>query len=340
MGSCTQCQAGTCLDCLNQAGCAWYVNSIGALGGTCSVNGTTPTGVGTYTLAGACPACTGFANCTLCTAAENQTCGWYALPGLTGKCAEASPGFLYSKVSAPFCNGNVCAGIQNCTSCNNQSGSCQWYAPATSALAALYNPKCDINSTGIVRNTLYSSTTTCPPCADPSCLTCKADTGCDWLAVNVLGTSSFGQCVTTGTPVTGKTSTATCPATCQLYSCAACIQQTVCRWYTASSVQKDACDRSVDSSLYPFSTALTVGGTCPACKDSRCFECNNENGCGWYQTYLAGLPIPGTGACSPTASAPSNGRLIPNTDSKCAGSPSSAAVLIPGLFVFLGSFFV
>jgi len=356
VATCPSCQAGNCTDCQKQAGCAWYNNTIPQLGGTCGSNTTAPTTtVGSYVLTTTCPPCASYTTCQTCTNNQNLTCGWYVLPGSSGgRCAEASPGFVYSKVGAGFCSGNPCAGVANCQQCqavnisSNCSGytgnpnPCAWYTPA-SGLSAFYNAKCDLNGTGIVLSTLYNTAVTCPICTDTTCVTCQADpgtSGCQWLAVTVLGVTSFGQCVTSGNTVTGKSVVSVCPAVCQVYSCTTCIGISSCRWYTGSSVGlSDSCDLATNTIDHPFQTALGAGATCPPCKDSRCFECNSETGCGWYLTELAGLTIPGTGRCAPTASPPSSSTLLPNSNSKCAGA-SDAAALVPGLFVLLGSFFV
>jgi len=342
MGQCPQCQAGTCVSCQNQTGCTWYQNSIGALGGTCATNSTPPTPVGSYSAVAMCPACSQSTDCNSCTSMENQTnytCGWYRLPGSSGgKCAEAAPSVFYSKVTNFFCSGNPCAGL-SCSACLNTSGSCAFYSPL-SGLSALYNAKCDINASGVVTSTLYTQTTTCPPCASGSCSTCQTDPtagGCQWVGVAVLSTVSFGQCVKTGMSVTGKTVITTCPNVCQIYSCSACVANTLCRWYTGSSVLSDGCDLPSNSLEHPGQNGLSAL-PCPTCKDSRCYECNSESGCNWYALTAFGDIVPFSDKCYSTGGAPSSLSLIASTSSKCKGSPaaSSAVAVVPGLFVFLG----
>jgi len=250
---------------------------------------------------------------------------------------------LYSKTNGAFCGGNFCAGAANCTLClaqnANETGACAWYVPATSFLASLYNPKCDINAQGIVDGTLYNNVSTCPPCQDATCTACAADTNCQWLAITVLGNSEFGQCVTTGTTVTGKSPVGTCPAQCQLYSCTQCVAATGCEWFTtagtAGSGLKDTCDRTSDAYLHPVSTTITTSGSCPACRSTRCYECNTETGhsCQWYAATAFSHIVPGTDACYPTSSKPPSlsPTPIPTTDNRCAGNPNSATAALPGL---------
>jgi len=340
------------LECTNQTGCSWYLHSVGAFGGTCSANTTTPTTNvpgGSYSKATSCPTCQLNSACSTCTANENSTtCGWYVLPGATGgKCREASPGFAYSKVTATFCGGNVCAGVQQCTDCKNVSAvgggaaPCAWYTPV-SGLGNVYNAKCDIDSAGVVSNTLYDKATTCPPCGGTTCTACQGEAGCEWKAVTVATVQSFGQCVTKGVAVAGKTVVAVCAAACKLYTCTSCIAKPECRWYTGSSAQDDSCDLATDSIQHPFMTALTVGGACPACKSSRCFECGKETGCGWYVNTVPGIgtEIPNSGDCAPTAASHTNEKLIASTDKKCDGGPNSASALSPGFLALLGLLFV
>lgn len=347
---CPMCQAGNCMECKNQSGCDWYVASLGALGGQCGAAGATPNSSlpsVTYSAATTCPACIQYTTCDTCNAHQDalDNCGWYELPGgANGKCREASPGFAYTKVADGFCGGNICAVSNTCKGCiavTNSSNAtvCAWY---NSKSPSLYNSKCDVDKVGVVTSSFYDKANTCPPCAGTTCVSCKAESGCDWLAVEVLGASSFGQCVTTGTKVNGKTIIGTCPATCKVYSCSACIGISECRWYTGSNVQDDSCDRATDSSQYPFSKAIAQGGTCPACKATRCFECNSESGCGWFRNTVPGLGtvIPGTGDCAPTAAPGQNTKLLPSTDSKCDGAPSGAAALVPGFAALLIAFFM
>jgi hypothetical protein len=302
--------------------------------------------VGTYSKTTTCPMCTSYLSCATCTANENVTCGWYTLAGVSsGKCAEASPGFLYSKTNAAFCSGNICAGLPSCSACQaqnlNETGACAWYTPVSS-LSAIYNPKCDINSTGIVNSNLYNQATSCPPCTDSTCSTCQNDTNagaaCQWLAVQAIpGNPVFGQCVTNGGTVTGKTLVTTCPAQCALYSCTQCVASTGCLWFTTSGTAmsglKDTCDRATDSYLHPVSNPINVSTSCPACRSTRCYECNQEsNNCGWYAATLLGKIVPGTDYCYHMGSAPSlSPTYIPSTDSRCSGNPNSAAIALPGL---------
>jgi len=353
MGMCPACQAGSCSDCQNQTACAWYTHPV--LSATCASNSSVPPspgGVGSYSLLAQCPPCKDTTDCATCNALPNN-CSWYALPGSSGgKCSEASPGFAYSKVTTSFCNGgNPCAGIDTCTKCQAVNGTvsgggmgnpCVWLAPK-SGFTSFYNSKCDYNA-GTFDNTFYTQTgmAQCPVCTGTNCVTCKAESGCKWSAVSVGGLLSFGQCLqtTTATPG-GKTDIAVCPAACKLYSCAQCVANTDCRWFTGSGAGlDDTCDRASDTNQHPFTTVVSDQTKCPQCKSSRCFECNNEpNGCGWYVNTAFGADLPGTGDCAKTHGASSTERLVPNTDKKCDGA-NGAGSLYPSLMAFIVAIFV
>jgi len=340
--SCPVCQAGTCPLCQAQAGCAWYENS-GVFGGQCSLNTSTPSGQAgtTYSIQNSCPACSNYTgNCSSCTL--DPKCGWYDLAGVGGKCAEASPGFAYSRVTNTFCSGNVCSSSETCTACQAINGTtpypCAWYTPV-SAFSALYSPKCDINATGVVTSTFYNPTPSgqCPLCAGSTCSSCKNETNCKWVAVSIAGSTSFGQCLQASTANPGgKTTIAVCPSTCSLYSCTQCIANTLCRWYSDSSFGlDDTCDRASDASYHPSTTIISsTSGTCPSCTSSRCYECNQEtHNCQWYINHV--LVDIGSGSCAvKSATTPTGKRAVSNTDSKCKGSPSNdAAGLAPGLLL-------
>jgi hypothetical protein len=223
------------------------------------------------------------------------------------------------------------------------TGNCVWLQPKA-AFTALYNSKCDF-SAGAVDNTFYTTTAqgTCPLCTGSTCTACKSENNCKWSAVSVLGVLSFGQCLqsTTATPG-GKTDIATCPAACNLFSCAQCIANPDCAWFTGSGAGlDDTCDRAVDVQQHPFTTVIRNGGTCPLCKSSRCFECNNEpNNCGWYVNTLLGADVPGTGDCAVKHTASNSERLVANTDKNCDGARSGAGLLYPSLVAFVVAFFV
>jgi len=326
--------------------CAWFTALIG---GKCGNSSQSFTG---YTKQSSCPACANYTNCTQCTAASNATgCGWYTLAGVTPGCFDASPNFLYSKTSPGFCSGNICAGLANCSSCQainaNYTGACSWFTPA-SGLSAVVSPKCDIAATGIVDTTLYNAQSTCPPCTDATCAACQADTTtagttCQWLAVTALD-DSFGQCVTSGTSVTGKSVLTTCPAQCTYYSCSGCVAANGCTWYTytgtiLASTTLDTCDKTSNSFLHPTANTVTAAASCPTCRDSRCYECDSESGCGWYAEVLLGGIFPGTEGCYKVGSSPSIApTLIAKTDSKCKGNPNSAAIALPGALLALSLF--
>jgi len=349
--SCPTCQAGSCSECQSQTGCAWYSHSLPGIGGTCGSNSTTPPSpVGSYSLVGTCPVCPGLTNSGCATCTNNTACGWYVLGGVTGgKCAEASPGFAYSKVTATFCSGNVCAGLDTCSACQNVNATapatgkpCAWFTPK-SGFSAFYNSKCDINETGVVQGAFYDTTAvgSCPLCAGSTCTACKNEANCKWVAVSTFGVTSFGQCVqTSATNPTGKDTIATCPATCQVYSCKDCVAKSECRWYSASGVGLgDTCDRASDTAQHPFTTVISTAGSCPVCKSSRCFECNSEGTCSWTIPVVGSFDVPGfDGSCAPTASPPASTRKVPNTDKKCKGNPNSAAGLAPGLLALAIAF--
>jgi hypothetical protein len=354
--TCPPCQAGTCTECtaINATNnCTWYTNSV--FGGTCGNNtAAPPSPVGTYTMFnGTCPACKDSSSCATCT--TDPVCAWYELPGgVDSKCREASPGFAYTKVTSGYCtNANPCAGQGTCTVCKGitvaenatyNSTPCSWYTPK-SGMEVLYNPKCDLGAPGTVEGAFYDVASTCPPCSGTSCTTCKAETNCKWVAVTVATVSSFGQCLQSSTANPGgKTEVTTCPDECKIYSCTGCIANSKCTWYSASKAGlDDTCDRSSDSSTHPLTTLINgTSGTCPACKASRCFECNNEAGCGWYVNTIPGLgtAIPGTGDCAPTSASHSNEKLIPNTDSDCDGASSDASSFAPGFVGLLLAVFL
>jgi hypothetical protein len=356
VATCPVCQAGSCAECQAQSGCSWYQNSVGALGGTCGTNTTIPTAPpGTsYTLLATCPVCPQLSTCTACT--NNTNCGWYVLAGAAGKCAEASPGFAYSRVTSTFCGGNVCAAQETCNKCqgvNATSGGdggkpCAWFTPK-SGFSAFYNSKCDINETGVVQGAFYDTTAVgvCPVCAGSTCTSCVADTTCKWVAVQTLGLTSFGQCLLkTAANPTGKDTISTCPKTCEVFSCAACVLKSECRWFSGSSVGLgDTCDRAADSIQHPtHGNVVSASANCPACKSSRCFECNSEGStCTWNVPVFPGTStdVPGfDGSCSPTVSPPATTRKVPTTDKKCKGNPNAAAGLAPGVLGLVLAVFV
>jgi len=342
-GSCTPCQAGSCMDCQNHpdGNCVWYQSTL--LGGKCEVNtSSTPTG---YTKIDTCPVCNQWDNdCNACFNNQNLGCSFYSLPGQSlTKCRENSPSFAYSKVAAGFCGGNPCTSSQTCGACQavNVSGvmPCAWY---DSAVPALYGPKCDSANASFVDNSLYNLKTTCPVCGGSSCVACKSEANCKWVAVDVgLGTG-FGQClVSTATNPTGKKTIDVCPATCQVYSCSQCIASTACRWYSDSPVARDTCDLESDSWQYgTHRVTVAQGGTCPTCASTRCYECSSETGCGWYTDTLGGIRIPGTGHCKLQSAATGNEKIIDKTSSDCAGNPNAAGAVAPSFAVLAIAFFV
>jgi hypothetical protein len=345
---CPQCQAGDCTACKNQTGCSWFVHSVPGVDGVCvtTASGTPPTPVGNYAPVSSCPLCKDSTSCTACymlPAADN--CAWFELAGVTGgKCAEASPGFAYTKKANGFCNGNPCVGVPTCSKCkgtldaNNNSNACAWY---TSKVPSLYNSKCDQNATSnVVSTSAYDVLSgTCPACAYSSCSDCKLDTACKWVAIDagILGTS-FGQCVTTATSITGKTTIAQCPKSCEIHSCDACVAKTDCRWFISSAGQDPVCDRAADAPGHPFTTEYPGGGACPACSADRCYECASLTGCGWYKDTVAGFEVPFSGHCVSNANPGTNVKKIEKTDKKCEGNPNGAAAMMPALALvaFLG----
>lgn len=357
--TCPACQAGSCTDCQNQTTCAWYIHPSILMRSVCGNDTTTPptpngiTGTYNKTAPGMCPPCKDLpGGCTGCNA--NPNCTWYKLPGAAasdGKCAEiaASPGFAYTRVTTSFCNGgNPCSGQQTCADCKDANGTlpdnsmgnpCQWLVPKA-GMAALYNPKCDYNY-GTFDSGFYDPADTCPPCTGTTCGACKADTTCKWVAVVVAGVNSFGQCIQTSAAVpTGKSVVDVCPDTCKIYSCSQCVANSDCRWYTKSPIRDDSCDRASDVNQHLDAESVSTVDKCPACKASRCFECNNEAGCGWYINTAFGQDTFGT-ECAPTAASHTNERLVPNTDKKCDGASDGFAVKpsLLALFVALTVFY-
>jgi len=319
--TCDVCQAGSCTDCQAQPNCTWYSSSVPGVSGKCGVNGSTP--AISYTAVATCPSCYTSTDCDSCNARQNSSgCGWYVLPGgIGGKCREASPAFAYSQVPNGSCaTGNPCSGILTCQSCQTTPGNCSWY---TSKSPSLYNSKCDLATSGVVDTSLYSSVSgTCPSCSESSCLGCKAESGCKWVAVQGLTGIAFGQCLPTATPTpSAKTEIATCPATCQVHTCLSCTAVSACRWFTGSSVVSDSCDLATDATLqHPTQNGLSQSSSCTACMADRCGECNQLPTCGWYAKKLGPLTI--EQGCYPTSNYPSGRVLVPSTDSKCDGGVS------------------
>jgi hypothetical protein len=181
-----------------------------------------------------------------------------------------------------------------------------------------------------------SGATACPVCAGSSCVSCKAETNCKWVAVDVLGLLSFGQCLPSGDATPGgKTVVSTCPAACQVHTCATCASQAACRWYAGSAFFNDVCDLASDSIQHPshtmeYSTANVA--SCPACSADRCFECGSEAGCGWYEKTF------GRDKCD-FLNGSNTGTLVPATDAECEGNPNSVSAIVPSV-ASLVAFFV
>jgi len=330
--TCPICQAGNCTDCQAQSGCSWYSNVVPGVPGKCDLANATSS---LYNLVTTCPTCQNYdaSGCTGCVAQANASgCGWYVLPGnLAGKCREAPPTFAYTQVNSASCGtGNLCSGVSTCQSCqvvtNSSNASvCSWY---TSKSPSVYNSKCDDFTPGVVDSNLYTVVAgTCPLCAGTSCLSCKAEANCKWVAVSAGVGTAFGECLTTATPnPTAKTELTTCPVTCQLYSCNQCnaVANAVCNWFTGSSVIDDSCDLASDAKLqHPSQSVMS---TCAQCAASRCYECNNLPGCGWYANEVLGQIV--LQGCYATTSFPSGRTLIPNSNSKCKGVPSASSHIV------------
>jgi hypothetical protein len=343
MGQCPVCQAGNCVDCRSQTNCSWYTSSLSAESGKCAATGDTPSGLGTYAvLAGSCPICNTYLDCPTCNAAQNTTgCSWWTLPGnVNGKCREASPSFAYTKVAVGFCNGNSCGNVQVCSDCqnviaeDNVTKPCAWFS---SKLASVYNSKCDVSTAGVVDTTFYNvvAAGSCPVCGGSSCVSCKAEANCKWVAVDLGVSYSFGQCLSNSVAnPAGKTVVATCPAACQVHSCKDCVSNTACRWFSGSSVSRDVCDLSSDSFQHPFHTVtVSAAGNCPACVSDRCFECGSEAGCGWYKKTF------GLTKCD-FLNGSNTGTLVQTTDANCEGNPNSVSALVPSLASLVVAFFV
>jgi len=325
--TCAVCQAGSCVDCQAQAGCSWFSSVVPGVPGKCDLNTTTPSA---YTLVPTCPSCFSSTSCTECVARENSTgCGWYVLPGgVGGKCREASPSFAYTKVPKDSCaTGNPCSGINTCSGCqlvqNSTNASiCSWF---TSKSPSFYNSKCDDNKAGVVDSNLYDQVSgACPVCAGTSCLDCKAEANCKWVAVQGLTGIGFGECLqSSATTPTTKKDIATCPATCQVHSCKDCAAISVCNWFSGSSIVDDSCDLASDAKIqHPAQTPVSSVGSCQPCWADRCYECNGLPGCGGYANKKLGLII--AEGCYSTTGFPSGRVLIPNSDSKCKGVPSGS----------------
>jgi len=298
-----------------------------------------------YDLVPTCPSCFSSTTCTECVARENSTgCGWYVLPGgLGGKCREAAPSFAYSKIPKDSCaTGNPCSGVLSCSDCqaiqNTQNATiCSWF---TSKSPSFYNHKCDDIKAGVVDSRLYTQVSgTCPVCAGTSCLSCKAELGCKWVAVQGLTGIGFGECLqnSAATPTT-KRDIATCPATCQVHSCKACTGTASCSWFTGSSVVDDSCDLSSDARIqHPAQTPLTTPTSCGACMADRCFECNGLPGCGWYVNKRLGVIL--LEGCYANNAFPSGRVLLPNSDKQCEGASSSTHLVASiGLLLVLALF--
>lgn len=345
--TCSMCQAGSCVDCQNQTGCSWFSSSIPGIPGKCDVNTSSTT---TYNVVNTCPTCQNY-DSTGCQACVNANCSWFSLPGgLNAKCREASPSFAYSQTPSDSCDaGNRCAGIESCSTCQTtnvttgaNSSACAWY---TSKSPTFYDNKCDDNKPGVIDNSLYTQAVagTCPACAGTSCTTCKAESGCKWVAVSEgLGTA-FGECLPTATATPrAKTEIPTCPAECSLHSCISCIANDKCNWFSGSSTIDDSCDLATDGTLqHPFQKTVYPSNsnpTCGTCLADRCYECNNLSGCGWYVQKELGITI--RQGCYSNTNFPAGRTLRPNSDSKCDGVPSSSAHVAAsiGVMVVLAMF--
>lgn len=327
--TCDVCQAGNCGECTWQDGCSWFASDIPGAPGKCAMTNSSQT---LYTELEECPPCNGYTSCDACSKA-NATCGWYELAGVAGgKCREAAPSFAYSKTKLGYCSGDPCAGQKTCNKCeavtlNNDTNLCAWY---TSKQPAFYDSKCGAAQGGALSSAFYNPTPSCPVCSALTCVDCKADAQCKWVALDagVLGTS-FGQCMKSSeTTPTGKSIIATCPATCNVHSCKQCQSNADCSWFTGSSVIDDSCDLTKDASAHFGQTKAT---TCPACGADRCFECNGLDGCGWYAKKVLGQIV--LEGCYSKTSFPSGRELIANTDSKCKGVPSSSASVAVSMVV-------
>jgi len=250
---------------------------------------------------------------------------------------EASPAFQFIKVPHDQCaTGNPCVGINSCDKCQTAMNAtnatiCSWYVSTT---PSVYNSKCDVNKPGLVDTALYTQTLgSCPSCTGTTCLDCNTDSSCRWVAVQLLTTLAFGECLSNSTPSL-KTNITTCPTTCQLHSCAACTVVPACSWFTGSTLFNEICDLTSDGKLqHPAQHPLTP--PCGACKADRCFECNSEAGCGWY-AHTAG-PLVLEQGCYPTNNFPLGRVLLGNSDSKCKGVPSRSSHLAAsfGFLAFL-----
>jgi len=154
---------------------------------------------------------------------------------------------------------------------------------------------------------------------------CKAENGCQWVAVQGVTGIAFGQCLASTADVpTGKTSIATCPDTCKVHSCQDCTKISACRWFSGSSVVDDSCDLASDATLqHPVQKGLDQSSQCGACMADRCFECNGLPGCGWYANRVGFLTL--QEGCFSTTNPPSGRTKVENTDSKCDGAVSGVA---------------
>jgi len=336
--TCSVCQAGSCGDCQAQDGCSWFASVVPGVPGKCDLNSSTATA---YTLVSTCPSCFSSTTCGDCVSRENSTgCGWYVLPGnIGGKCREASPSFAYTKVPKDSCaTGNPCAGVNTCLGCQQVQNStnasiCSWF---TSKSPSFYNSKCDDSEAGVVDSNLYTQVAgSCPLCAGTSCLDCKAEANCKWVAVQGLTGIGFGECLqTSATTPSTKKDIATCPATCQVYSCKTCAAITACNWFSGSSIIDDSCDLATDATLqHPAQTAISSVAQCGACMADRCYECNGLPGCGWYAKKELGITL--ASGCYSNNGFPSGRVLVSNSDSKCDGVPSSSAHVAVSMGVLL-----
>lgn len=327
--SCNPCQAGNCTDCMDQSGCAWFKSDVPGAPGKCAVTNSSQT---LYTQLDQCPLCNNYMTCNECSGA-NETCGWYELAGTNGKCREAAPSFAYSKVKLGFCGGDPCVNQKTCFKCQNvefaNTSICAWFS---SDAPSFYDSKCGDAAGGALSDAFYNKATTCPLCAGTTCLDCKAEANCKWVAVDLGFGTSFGQCIqSSATMPTGKTEVTTCPATCDVHSCSQCKGQSACTWYTgAAPFTDDSCDLSSDSKYH---IGQRAADTCPVCAADRCYECNGLSGCGWYAEVKLGLTI--RQGCFSTTNFPSGRTLITNSNSKCKGVPSSSAHVAVSMVVMV-----
>lgn len=358
--TCPTCQAGVCADCINDPvgaplnmNCKWLTNPLG-IGSYCADSGATP-GV-TFTAKTTCPVCPQGAGVSCSTCSNTAGCNWYEDAfGGAGECSDAEP-FGKSITVKEACDGNPCKKLSECDSCRefdvNGTKPCNWIKPK-SFYAWAKPSKCDLVNAGFVDTALYDivDTATCPKCSGNTCVTCKAEAGCKYAAVEVLGSFSFGECLeeSATTPST-KRNVDTCRDECEIFSCRDCQANPKCAWYAGTIIYNAGCDlKDSPKAVDHIGVDPVSQGSCGKCSFSRCHECVTQSpdaeDCGWFMqcSKLTGCAA-GTGDCESSYTATVFEReIVPDNaddyEKWCPSEVGAAGVAVPTFAAFLVALF-